>query len=1131
MNSLRNKFGWMATGFLWAGLSGLPALADDTELFVGSTAGAGAGVQPNILFVLDTSGSMDDEITTQPPFDPATTYTGSCSNTRVYWRSGSGDPPGCGTSQYVDDSYMVCNSARSAFAAGTTWTGVAARWDSVVNSSRDTAFRWERLRSGENDEYVECAEDSGVHGNGVSGTDHYATNVGGTLWTDQSADEISWTSNPTQTVYTLYTGNYLNWYYGTTTTQRKIDILQEVTTGMLGGINGVNIGLMRFNTDEGGTIIHEMADVATSRSDLISMVNGLPASGWTPLSEVMYEAGLYFRGAAIDYGDAQGPAATAAGARSGTSPPAYGIYDSPITDTCQQNYVVMITDGLPTEDLSAGSKIVGQPGYGTLVGGGSCGSGDGACLPEAAEYLYAADLIPDTTLSDQQNVITYTVGFDIDFPLLEETATAGGGEYFVANDSATLATALTNIVAEILDTSATFSAPTVSVNSFNRTRNLNDLFVALFEPSGQLHWPGNLKRYRVDPDTDEIVDVNGNAAVDPVTGFFVDTAQSFWSDAADGSSVSSGGAAHELPAPGSRNVYTYLGASASLTHGTNDVDVGNGLIDDTVLGIGNPGDPGRAAVIAFARGADAADFDGDSNVTEARNQIGDPLHGRPTTAIYGGTAASPDIDDAVVYFGTNDGYMHAIDFATGAELWSFIPEEFLPTQAALFENDSTANKNYGIDGSPVIQRIDVNGNGIIESGDRVYLYFGMRRGGSFYYALDVTDKYAPQFMWRIDTGSLPGAGQSWSTPLPTRMQVDTGTGQNADRLVLVIGGGYDLDQDGNTAVPDGEGNAIYIVDSVSGNLLWHASDAGSDRNLANMQYSIPGDIKVIDIDSDNFADRMYVTDMGGQVWRFDVLNGQPAANFVTGGVIAQLGGAPTATPTTADSRRFYYAADSAIVLGHGQAFINIAVGSGHRASPNSTLTQDAFFSVRDYQPFVPRTQAAYDALTPVTVTDLVDITDDVTVAVPDGAAGWKLWLRAAGSFAGEKSLSEARTFNNRIFFTTFQPGASATASGCVPQLGTNRLYIVDILTGAPVNNLDGVGDPANLTTSDRFTEFAGSISSEVVFLFPSTDDSSDPLAQCQGDECDPIFCVGLQCFPPGFINNPVRTFWSQEESY
>ena len=1131
MNSPRKNLTWIATGFLWVVVSGLPAFAEDVELFVGSAAGGG-GVQPNILFVLDTSLSMDDQITTQPPFDPATTYAGSCSNTRVYWRSGTGNPPSCGTSSYIDATRFACNAADVAFAAGTTYTGVAAQYDSVQNGGGDIAFRWEALRSGRNSDWVECEEDSGIHGNGVSGTDHYATNTGGTLWTADVDEVVNWGSSPTNTLYTFYNGNYLNWYYGTTVTQRKIDILQDVTVNMLNGISGVNVGLMRFNFNQGGTVIHEMADVATNRTSLVSMVNGLTLNGWTPLTETLYEAGLYFRGSDIHYGDS---GATAAGARNGAfGTPGYSDYNSPVSDACQSNYIVLITDGLPTQDVDANSLVVAQPSYGTVVGGGSCGSGDGACLPEAAEYLQEVDMFGDAVYSGQQNVTTYTVGFDIDLPILEETATAGGGEYFVANDTATLSTALTNIVTEILDTSTTFSSPTVSVNSFNRTRNLNDLFVALFEPSGNLHWPGNLKRYRVDPDTDEIVDALGAPAVDPGTGFFADGAQSFWSTDPDGSDVAAGGAANELPAPASRNVYTYLGASASLTHASNAISTANMLLDDATLGIGNPGDPCRAQVISFARGADAADFDGDSNVTEARNQMGDPLHAKPTTAIYGGTAASPDIDDAVVYFGTNDGYLHAIDFATGAELWSFIPEEFLPTQAALFENDATANKNYGIDGTPVIQRVDTNGNGIIEAGDKVYLYFGMRRGGTFYYALDITDKNNPDFLWQLSGTELPNIGQSWSTPLPTRMKIN-GASQNADDLVLVIGGGYDVDQDGNSSLTDNVGNALYIVDSVSGSLLWHASDSGSDRDLAAMQYSIPGDIKVIDIDSDRYADRMYATDMGGQVWRFDVINNNPVATFVNGGVIAQLGGAPAAAPSATDSRRFYYAADAAIVVGHGQSFINIAVGSGHRAHPNSLLTEDAFFSLRDYTPFVPRSQASYDTTAAVEVADLVDITTDVSTAVPSGSPGWVLWLTASDpsgvAFSGEKSLSEARTFNNQIFFTTFEPSGAAAVSGCSPQLGINRLYRVDILTGAPVNNLDGVGSDDNLTESDRYMTFEGSISSEVVFLFPSTDDSSDPLAECQGDECDPIFCVGLQCFDPNFLNNPVRTFWSQESAY
>ena len=50
-----------------------------------------------------------------------------------------------------------------------------------------------------------------------------------------------------------------------------------------------------------------------------------------------------------------------------------------------------------------------------------------------------------------------------------------------------------------------------------------------------------------------------------------------------------------------------------------------------------------------------------NNVTnEPRYQMGDPLHSQPVSVIYG-----PTLSDGVLYFATNDGYLHAIDIATG----------------------------------------------------------------------------------------------------------------------------------------------------------------------------------------------------------------------------------------------------------------------------------------------------------------------------------------------------------------------------------------------------------------------------------------------------------------------------------
>ena len=42
------------------------------------------------------------------------------------------------------------------------------------------------------------------------------------------------------------------------------------------------------------------------------------------------------------------------------------------------------------------------------------------------------------------------------------------------------------------------------------------------------------------------------------------------------------------------------------------------------------------------------------------------------------------------------------------------------------------------------------------------------------------------------------------------------------------------------------------------------------------------------------------------------------------------------------------------------------------------------------------------------------------------------------------------------------------------------------------------------------------------------DDDGDGILDEDDDDDDPAICVGLICFPAGFGNNPIRTFWNQE---
>ena len=204
-----------------------------------------------------------------------------------------------------------------------------------------------------------------------------------------------------------------------------------------------------------------------------------------------------------------------------------------------------------------------------------------------------------------------------------------------------------------------------------------------------------------------------------------------------------------------------------------------------------------------------------------------------------------------------------------------------------------------------------------------WLYFGLKRGGPWYYALDVTGR-APRVLWKAGSSHLDGLAEAWSAPTIARVRI-AGTKQDAQGFVVIVGGGFSPDSSAT-------GNRILMLDAATGRLLWSAGNhKGADRLLSRMGYGIATRIVVLDTDRDELADRMYAADMGGQIWRFDIWNGRDPSQLVTGGVLANLGAAePRAAPATAaDARRFFNAPDIAFIRPRGgNAYYNLAIGSG-----------------------------------------------------------------------------------------------------------------------------------------------------------------------------------------------------------
>jgi type IV pilus assembly protein PilY1 len=425
---------------------------------------------------------------------------------------------------------------------------------------------------------------------------------------------------------------------------------------------------------------------------------------------------------------------------------------------------------------------------------------------------------------------------------------------------------------------------------------------------------------------------------------------------------------------------------------------------------------------------------------------------------------------ALIFAASSGGELQAIDSDSGRVLWSFVAPEAL---AATAPSDRMTDL--------AVLRFDANGDGIIDAagGDRVWLYFGLKRAGAYYYALDVSRR-TPRVLWTAGASTLEGLADAWSTPTVTRVRV-AGATQNGEHFVIVVGGGFSPDS-------SGAGNRLFMLDAASGRPLWSAGpDSGSDLALAHMTHGIAARVATLDTDGDGFADRLYTADVGGRVWRFDIWNGRARNQLVTGGVFASLGAAdslavpaaaptpapaptPTPTPTSMpvptpgpvptspDARRFFTAPDVALMQPRGQTtWYNLAIGSGDGDDIRATSVRNRFYSLRDRDPFAKRSQADYDAASPVLDADLTPITAG-TSGMPEGSPGWKLDLGSR-----EQVLAEPVTANGVVMFTTHEPGASLDSSVCASN-DTNRVYALRVESAAAAIDLNG---DLEVTDADR----------------------------------------------------------------
>lgn len=870
-----------------------------------------------------------------------------------------------------------------------------------------------------------------------------------------------------------YSKNYLNWIFfsgnyrgdGSDLPNKSRFYFAKKALMMVAKLssNKANFGIYNFTSNADGasnvqplglvvnTPLATLPENNTLDSNFVNNINNMGTVTYSPLAEGLASVGGY------------------------CASPSSHVVD----EYCQKSFIIVVSPGVSSEDQSpaAGSSPASLSDYdgdNAVIGEGNIkvnaltytipvNQNGSTSLDDVAYYLYTNDIVAYE--DGFQNVMTYTVGFmgdnESNLFLINTSNNGNGnvnlydssdseyGEYhFTAESPDNLSSTLLAAVNDILSRTSAFTAPVVPVT---RTTSGNRIYMAFFKPSDGYFWEGNVTKFGLN-ENNVIVDKN-NAAATWSNGALKDNAEPYWAtkDWADSSKSN-------YILYSNRNIYTYLGSSTDLTATSN----GFTSVNLTSALLGNPNHTPEQ-IINYVRGADVLDEDEDGNITENREIItGDVLHSEPLVVKYNSSTA-------MVYFGANDGMLHAVNDSDGTEAWAFVPPDCLHGLKDMIEG---SEHQYFVDSSPKVYINDANGDDVIDPNvdgstdtngdgdinfkdrDRVILVCGERKGGTSYFALDVTDPFAPEFLWRINPsddsatlgipapdGVIPELGETWAEP--RFGLVKTSDADTIGTPVFFIGGGNSSD--------NSLGKAVIVINVLDASVV--------KKFTTGMDYSVASSVSVVDADSNGFVDKLYVGDLGSQIWRFGKFtdsSGVPLSFPASDENINNWTGQIIFLADAAHGRKFFYPPSVTLEKGYDLVFM----GTGDREDPCSTTSSDGIYCIKDTH-----------GSSTLQESDLVDVTDP-TAAPPDLNVdqGWYIQLEA-----GEKLLAETTLFYKTLYLTTYTPNGDP----CLPG-GAGKLYALNYKTGGAVLDFDGNGD------SERGVQIGGGIPSKVVVVISET---------------------------------------------
>ena len=521
---------------------------------------------------------------------------------------------------------------------------------------------------------------------------------------------------------------------------------------------------------------------------------------------------------------------------------------SPITQTCQRNFVVLATDGNPTGKTD-GNQYAPADWVNTL-------NGTTWTYGQAQQDVFAQLTALRTTTfgAKTYDVQTYVIGMGdtlanpSSIAALNKMADLGGGysTAFTGSNTSALTTAFQSIVGDIQAKTNAASSVALNAGSWNTG---SSLYQAKFSSKD---WSGNLQAFSVAASGVVSTTSNWDAATqiknqDWDTGRKVLT---YKPSAAAGSR----GIAFRWPANAASPAGTELDLGQIAALNTNSTATNDGfgnwrlqyLRGDATKEPRNCGSPPCAAPQFRDRAATPL---GDI-VDSSPSYVGVPNFGYyddMESVSYSSFVAAYKTRSPMIYFGANDGMLHAIDAGSGVERLAYVPSMLYSSLTRLTDTNFS-HRNF-VNGSPTVGDVFYN------TAWHSLLVSGLRAGGKGLFALDVTNpagfseaNASSIVRWEFQDTDM---GFVYGQPLLVKT--------NNGKWSVVVSGGYNS---GNS-----NGHAfLFVIDAETGALTKKIDTGAGTSSSPNGLSSAAA----IDTNGDGVADAVYAGDLDGNLWKFDI---------------------------------------------------------------------------------------------------------------------------------------------------------------------------------------------------------------------------------------------------------------------